>query len=109
MVDEAPPAGNYYTDGGATYPDVDFIGRHGRNVRDRSDTHEVESVNADLRHWIAGLRRRSRCFFRKLETLRAVLHVFVNAYNRFGEAKLRWMESHPGFGRDFPFSHVQFV
>jgi len=109
IVDRAPFAENYCTDGGTAYLDVDFVGRHRRNVRDKSDTHEVESVNADLRHYIAGLRRRSRCFFRKFETLRAVLHVFANAYNRFGEAKRRWRESHPGCGRDFCFSHVQFV
>ena len=64
--------------GGTVYLDVDFIGRHRSNVGDKSDTHGIGSVNAELRHYIAGLRRRSRCFFRKLETLRAVLHVFVN-------------------------------
>jgi IS1 family transposase len=49
--------------------------------------HNVESVNADLRHYIAGLRRKSRCFFRSLETMRAVLTVLINAYNKFGHAK----------------------
>jgi IS1 family transposase len=90
MVDNAPQAENYYTDGGQSYLGVDFIGRHRRNVRDKSDTHNIEGSNADIRHYIAGLRRRSRCFFRKMETLKAVLSIFVHAYNKFGAAKLEY-------------------
>jgi len=93
IVDVAVAAANYFTDGATAYLDVDFPGQHRRNVRDKSDTHEVESVNADLRHYISGLARRSRCFFRKLSTLRAVLRIFVDAYNT----------------RDFGFNHSQFV
>ena len=109
IVDEAPDAQNYYTDGGMVYLDVDFIGRHRRNVRDKSDTHVIESVNADVRHYIAGLRRKSRCFFRKIETLKAVLLLFINAYNKLGDAKRRWRDCHRGCGRDFGFSHIHFV
>ncbi len=54
---------------------------HIRNIRDKSDTFTVEDVNADLRHSIPLLARQSRCFPRKLETLRAVVDVFVDAYN----------------------------
>jgi IS1 family transposase len=45
----------------------------------KRDTHNVESVNADLRHYIPGLARRSRCFFRSLKTFQAVLKVFIDA------------------------------
>ena len=38
-----------------------------------------------------------------------MLHVFVNAYNRFGEAKRRRGECHPGCGRDFAFCHVDYL
>jgi len=109
IVDEAPDAQNYYTDGWMVYLDVDFIGRHRRNVRDKSDTHVIESVNADVRHYIAGLRRKSRCFFRRIQTLKAVLLIFINAYNKAGDAKRRWRDCHRGCGRDFGFSHIQFV
>jgi hypothetical protein len=68
---------------------VIFGGEHKRNIRDKSDTHDVESINSDLRTYIAGLRRRSRCFFRSLEALNAELALFVNAYNKFGENKER--------------------
>lgn len=90
IVDNAPVAWQYNTDGYVGYMDVVFPGYHRRNVENKKHTHNVESVNSDLRHYIPGLRRRSRCFYRSLETLRAVLSIFVNAYNKFGEAKLKY-------------------
>jgi IS1 family transposase len=86
MVDAVPEAKKYCTDGYLGYIDVVYPGRHVRNVHDKSDTFTVEGVNADLRHYIPILARRSRCFPRKLETLRAVLEGFVDAYNQFGKA-----------------------
>jgi hypothetical protein len=83
-----------------------YPGRHVRNVHDKSDTFTVEGVNADLRHYIPILARRSRCFPRKLETLRAVLEVFVDAYNQFGKAKMLSRARNPG--KEFPFSLLDF-
>ena len=87
IVDDASPASQYCTDGWSGYVDVIYPGEHIRNTRDKSDTFTVEGVNADLRHYIPGLARRSRCFYRSLDTLAAVLKLFVFAYNRFGQAK----------------------
>ncbi len=109
MVDGALQAQSYYTDGGQVYLGVDFIGRHKRNARDKSDTHTIEGSNADIRHYIAGLQRKSRCFFRRVETLKAVLSIFIHAYNKFGAAKQRYRFSHPDCGRDFSFSHIDFI
>ena len=67
----------------------------------------VEGVNADLRHYIPLLARRSRCFARKLETLKAVLTVFVTAYNRLGLAKYHYRLHHKK-GK-FPFGLVDFI
>jgi hypothetical protein len=89
IVDSAPEADFYRTDGYFGYLDVVFPGDHVRNVRDKKDTHNVESINADLRTFIPVLARRSRCFCRSLETLQAVVEVFVDAYNAFGVAKLK--------------------
>jgi IS1 family transposase len=77
LVDNSPPAKKYATDGYLGYIDVVYPGNHIRNCHDKKDTCGVESVNADLRHYIPILRRRSRCFPRKLETLKAVLEVFT--------------------------------
>jgi len=73
IVDNSVSAEKYCTDGYVGYIDVIFPGEHIRNVRDKCDTHISESINADLRHYIPGLARKSRCFYRSLETFQAVL------------------------------------
>jgi IS1 family transposase len=107
MVDAAPEADKYCTDGYTGYLDVVYQGKHIRNVRDKSDTFTVEGVNADLRHYIPILARSSRCFPRKLETLQAVLAVFAEAYYCFGVAKLKWRASHDK--SEVPFSVIHFL
>ena len=107
MVDAAPHASWYCTDGYLGYVDIVYPGKHRRNTRNKSDTYTVESVNADLRHYIPILSRRSRCFARKLETLRAVIEVFVDAYNRFGQAKYKYRQTR--LTGEIPFSVVDFL
>lgn len=107
IVDGAPEAEKYCTDGYVGYLDVSYPGQHVRNMRDKSDTYTVEGVNADLRHYIPILARRSRCFPRTLETLQAVVEVFVDAYNRFGQAKYAYRQRHSKGG--FPFGLVDFI
>ena len=109
LVDTAPPAENYATDGFTGYIDVVYPGKHIRNVSNKNDTFTVESVNADLRHYIPILRRRSRCFPRKLETLRAVLEVFADAYNKFGEAKMKFRQNRDPNARELPFSVLDYI
>ena len=109
IIDNAPKANNYATDGWSGYVDVIYPGRHIQNSRDKSDTFTVEGVNADLRHYIPILRRRSRCFPRKLETLKAVLEVFVEAYNKFGVAKMKFRQNRNPNSRELPFSVLDFL
>ena len=82
VVDSAPKAKVYHSDGWSGYKGVEYSGEHEAHL-DKSETYTVEGVNADLRHYIPGFARRSRCFYRSLETVQAVLLVFVRAYNRF--------------------------
>ena len=89
IVDSAPSALKYYTDGYLGYIDIVYPGRHVRNVHNKSDTITVEGINADLRHYLPVLARRVRCFCRSLETLIAVVAVFVDAYNKFGDYKAK--------------------
>ena len=107
MVDNGPDAEKYCTDGWNGYVDVIYPGVHIRNTQDKSDTFTVEGVNADLRHYIPILRRRSRCFARSLETLRAVIGVFVDAYNQFGAAKYKYRQIRPT--GELPFALVNFL
>lgn len=107
IVDNAPDAELYCTDGYVGYLDVIYPGKHIRNIRDKSDTFTVEGVNADLRHYIPILARRSRCFPRSLETLKAVITVFADAYNRF---HLAWNQFRIRFPkREFPLGLVDFI
>jgi len=107
IVDGAPEAFWYCTDGWSGYCDVIYPGQHIRNVHDKSDTFTVEGINADLRHYIPILARRSRCFARRMETLRMVIEVFVDAYNRFGKAKYDYRLTHTS--RELPFSVLDYL
>jgi IS1 family transposase len=107
IIDSGPEAEKYCTDGYFGYLDVVFPGEHIRNVHNKKDTYTVEGINADLRHYIPLLRRRSRCFARSIDTLSAVLDVFVEAYNRFGLAKFKYRQAHPS--RSFPLGFVDFL
>ena len=119
IVDSVKYAENYCTDGYHGYLDVVFPGKHIRNVRDKRDTHIAESINADLRHYIPGLVRRNRCFYRSLETMQAVLEVFIEAYNKYGEAKMKYRvpvvhnsptpAKHLHKYRDLPFCILDFL
>lgn len=107
IVDNAPEAKYYCTDGYRGYIDIIYQGKHIRNIYNKKDTYTVEGVNADLRHYIPVLARRSRCFSRKLETLKAVIKVFVSAYNRFGLKKYKYKQNHTS--SELPFSFVDFL
>jgi len=107
VVDAAPYAEQYSSDGYNGYTNVIYPGAYTQNTRDKSDTYTVEGVNADLRHYIPILARRSRCFARSIETLQAVMEVFVDAYNRFGVAKHIYRQTHPS--SDPTFSLLDFL
>jgi IS1 family transposase len=108
IVDSVPAAERYCTDGYYGYADVVFPGKHIQNKLNKNDTYIVEGTNADLRHYIPGLARRNRCFYRTLETFIAVLSIFIDAYNKFGEAKLIYHQKYPRH-RDLPFSFLDFL
>ena len=67
VVDEAPKARFYFSDTNLSYQNVSYLGKH-FYFRDKSHTFTVEGVNSDIRKYIAALQRRSKCFFRSLDT-----------------------------------------
>ena len=107
IVDNAPDAEYYCTDGYSGYLDVTYPGKHIRNIHNKSDTFTVEGVNADLRHYIPILARKSRCFARSLDTLKAVVSVFVEAYNRFHLAVSDFRAAFPN--KQFPLGLVDYL
>ena len=54
---------------------------------DKQETYAVEAVNADLRHCLKRLARRSHCFSRRLQALLENLRLFVYCYNHRQLAK----------------------
>ena len=109
IIDNGPKAEYYCTDGYCGYVDIVYPGKHIRNIHNKSDTFTVEGINADLRHYIPILRRKSRCFSRNIETLRAVLDLFVQAYNAFGIAKMKFRKKRNPKSRELPFSVLDFL
>lgn len=53
-----------------------------QTLPDKSQTYQVEGDNAELRHYLARLARRSRCFSRSLKALGPAVKLFVFAWNR---------------------------
>ena len=67
IVDSSIKAKHYYSDANPSYQNVSYFGEH-FYFRDKSHTFTVEGINSDIRKYIAALQRRSKCFFRSLET-----------------------------------------
>ena len=89
IVDNATKAKFYYSDANPSYQKVSYWGKH-YYFNDKSYTFTVERINSDIRKYIAALHRHSKCFFRSLDTFKFVMNLFVQAYNKFGEFKLRF-------------------
>jgi insertion element IS1 protein InsB len=82
VVEAAAPAAQYYSDALPTYQTlVYYPGRHAV-APGKSQTDSVEADNAELRHYLARLGRRSRCFSRSMAALRRAVKLFVHAWNR---------------------------
>ncbi len=81
LVDEAAKAKQYYSDAFDAYDRLWYhFGRYEVSVG-KSETYSVEGNNAELRHYLARLARRSRCFSRRAEALEAAIKLFVYCFN----------------------------
>ena len=70
VVDSAPQAAFYFSDLYAPYRTLVYTPGIHTPMPDKSETYRVEGVNAELRHYLARLARKSRCFSRCIEALR---------------------------------------
>ena len=82
LVDAAPQAHFYYSDLYATYRSLVYTPGIYSAMLDKSETYRVEGDNAELRHYLARLARKSRCFSRCIDALRRAIKLFVYAWNR---------------------------
>ena len=82
LVDAAPQAVLYFSDDFSTYSTLIYTPGLHIAMPDKSQTYSVEGDNAELRHYLARLARRSRCFSRSLQALQQAVKLFVFAWNR---------------------------
>ena len=90
VVDQAPHAPQYYSDGLSAYAEVYYHGGSYQAVLDKSQTprlssaktYTVEGQNAELRHYLARLHRKTRCFSKCLIALWRAVELFVYFWNR---------------------------
>ena len=95
VIDSAPKAEDYYTDGFLMYQDLSYWGKH-KMLKDKSQTYSVEGGNADLRHYLARLQRASRCFSRCFKALARAVELFVYFYNE-RQLKKRRFPKYPAY------------
>ena len=82
LIDQSPGAHRYYSDLMASYKKVVYYpGKH-TPMPNKSETYRVEGVNAELRHYLSRLKRRSRCFSRCVDALKRSVKLFTYAWNR---------------------------
>ena len=80
VIDSAPHAKSYFSDAFNTYRELCWWGKH-QAMYDKSETYSVEGDNAELRHYLARLVRKSRCFSKCLKALRRAVELFVWCWN----------------------------
>jgi len=81
VVDAAPHAKSYFSDAFNTYKELCWWGTH-QAMYGKSETYSVEGDNAELRHYLARLTRRSRCFSKCINALRRAVELFVWCWNQ---------------------------
>ena len=82
LLDTSPQASQYFSDGFSVYKTLIYDPGQHQAVSDHSQTYSVEGGNADLRHYLARLARRSRCFSRCIRALWRAIKLFVHCYNQ---------------------------
>ena len=80
-LERAPQAKQYYSDAFPLYDNL-YYGAPYEMRTDKKETYSVEAVNADLRHYLKRLARKSRCFSRRLEALARNVRLFADCYNQ---------------------------
>lgn len=72
-------AQRYYSDGFALYGSIGYPGPTGayQAMEDKSQTYSVEGDNTELRHYLARLGRKNRCFSRCPIALSRAVDLFV--------------------------------
>jgi len=102
-LDRAPQARQYYSDAFPVY-DTLYYGAPYELRNDKKETYSVEGVNAELRHYLKRLARRSRCFSRCPYALKCAIRLLVFCYNQ----RQLWKRLYPAYPANLiDFLHTQ--
>ena len=82
VVDHAQGAAQYFSDQWSVYQWLVYYPGKYDVSEGKRDTYSVEGDNADLRHYLARLARKSRCFSRSIQALWNAVKLFVHCYNQ---------------------------
>ena len=82
ILNQSPQGSSYYSDLYSSYQTVLYWPAIHHPMPDKSETYSVEGDNAELRHYLARLARRSRCFSRCKKALTRAVKLFILAFNR---------------------------
>jgi insertion element IS1 protein InsB len=80
VIDAAPHAASYFSDAFNTYRELCWWGTHQARY-DKAETYSVEGDNAELRHYLARLVRKTRCFSKCINALRRAVELFAWCWN----------------------------
>ena len=101
VVDQGQYAEQYFSDAFPTYQNLIFYPGKYTISEGKTDTYSVEGDNAELRHYLARLVRKSRCFSRCPFALCYALKLFFFAFN----SRQLYKKAHP----KYPAHVFQFV
>ena len=77
IIDSSPKAKQYYSDGYNGYFNLNYHGNKYKSLNNKSQTHNIESVNSDFRKYIPCLQRKSKCFFRFTASFKRIFKIFT--------------------------------
>lgn len=81
VVDQGPAAKKYHSDAFPVYDLLSYYPGRYTVSEGKTETYSVEGNNAELRHYLARLARKSRCFSRCPYALCDALRLFIFAFN----------------------------
>ena len=81
VVDQSPHGRQYFSDHNPIYSTLVYYPGKYAQSDGKSDTYSVEGINAEFRHYLARLVRRSRCFSRCPFALECAIKLFVFCHN----------------------------
>jgi len=100
LVDDAPKAKRYYSDAFDAYSRLWYHYGQYAVSKGKEETYSVEACNAELRHYLARLTRKSRCFSRCSYALECAIRLFVYAFNR-RQLHKQHFPAYPAHVKDF--------